>query len=114
MVVMIVSTLMVFLIVIVPHINPYRSSKQIALKFDQLTPANEELVFYSRIKESALFYTHRKARVLKGSEELKSFLASDQKVYCLITRKRLARLSLMPYVVERQGDKLLISNSKSL
>jgi 4-amino-4-deoxy-L-arabinose transferase-like glycosyltransferase len=110
---MIMSALLIFLILIVPSINPYRSTKQLAEKLDRLIAEREDLVFYSRIKESALFYTHRKARVLERPDELKDYLASDKKVYCIITRKKLARLSLMPYVVARQGDKLLISNSKS-
>ena len=114
LVAMMMSTLLLFLIVIVPATNPYRSTKQLAARLDRLIPVNEDLVFYSRIKESALFYTDRKARELESLEELKDYLASDKKVYCLITRKKLARLSLMPYVVERQGDKLLISNNKSL
>jgi 4-amino-4-deoxy-L-arabinose transferase-like glycosyltransferase len=113
LVVMIMSALLIFLILIVPSINPYRSTQQLAEKLDRLIAENEDLVFYSRIKESALFYTHRKARVLEQPDELKAYLASDKKVYCIITRKKLARLSLMPYVVARQGDKLLISNSKS-
>jgi len=45
---------------------------------------------------------------------LKDYLASDQRVYAIATGKRLARLSLRSYVVDRQGDKLLISNKKSL
>jgi 4-amino-4-deoxy-L-arabinose transferase-like glycosyltransferase len=113
LVAMVVSTILIFLILIVPSINPYRSTKQLAGKLDRLIPADEDLVFYRRIKESALFYTHRKARVLMNPEELKDYLASDKKVYCIITRKKLARMPLMPYVVERHGDKLLISNNKS-
>jgi len=70
-------------------------------------------VFYRGIRESALFYTHRRAQSLKTAEQLKDYLASDQRVYAITTRKRLARLPFRPYVVERQGDKLLISNKKS-
>jgi 4-amino-4-deoxy-L-arabinose transferase-like glycosyltransferase len=110
---MIVSTLLLFLIIVVPSINPYRSTKQLADKADHLIARNGDLVFYSRIKESALFYTHRKARVLEHPRELKDYLSSDNQVYCIITKKKLARLPLMPYVVARQGDKLLISNNKS-
>jgi 4-amino-4-deoxy-L-arabinose transferase-like glycosyltransferase len=113
LVAMVMSALLIFLILIVPSINPYRSTKQLAEKFDRLIAEKEDLVFYSRIKESALFYTHRKARVLEHPDDLKDYLASDKKVYCIITRKKLARLPLMPYVVARQGDKLLISNNKS-
>jgi len=110
---MTVSAILLFLLMIVPSVNPYRSTKQLSQKYDQLIPANEKLVFYRRIRESALFYSHRRAQVLKTAEQLKDYLASDQRVYAITTRKRLARLSFGPYVVERQGDKLLISNKKS-
>jgi 4-amino-4-deoxy-L-arabinose transferase-like glycosyltransferase len=110
---MTVSAMLLFVLLIVPSVNPYRSTKQLSQKYDQLIPANEKLVFYRRIRESALFYSHRQAQVLKTDEQLKDYLASDQRVYAITTRKRLARLSFRPYVVERQGDKLLISNKKS-
>ena len=110
---MTVSAILIFILTIVPSVNPYRSMKQLSRKYDQLLPANEKLVFYRRIRDSALFYSHRRAEVLKTAEQLKDYLASDQRVYAVTTRKRLARLSFRPYVVERQGDKLLISNKKS-
>ena len=62
---------------------------------------------------SALFYSNRRAQVLKTAEQLKDHLAADQLVYAITSRKRLARLSFKHYVVERQGDRLLISNKKS-
>ena len=110
---MTVSSILLFLVMIIPSVNPYRSTRELAQKYDQLVPANEKLVFHRRINESALFYTHRQAQVLKTGEQLQDYLASDQRVYAITTRKRLARLSFRPYVVERQGDKLVISNKKS-
>jgi 4-amino-4-deoxy-L-arabinose transferase-like glycosyltransferase len=108
-----VSAILLFLLMIVPSVNPYRSTKQLSKKYDQLVPANEKLVFYRGIRESALFYTNRRAQSLKTAEQLKDYLASDQRVYAITTRKRLARLPFRPYVVARQGDKFLISNKKS-
>jgi hypothetical protein len=70
-------------------------------------------VFYRGIKESSLFYTLRRGQSLKTAEQLKDYLVSDQRVHAITPRKRLARLPFKPYVVERQGDKLLISNKKS-
>ena len=110
---MTVSGMLLFLLMIVPSVNPYRSTKLLSQKYDQLLPAEEKMVFYRRIKDSALFYSNRRAQELKTAEQLKDYLASDQQVYAIATRKRLARLSFKPYVVERQGDKLLISNKKS-
>ena len=110
---MVVSTMILFLVIIVPAINPYRSTKELALKYDQLIPAQEKFMFYSRIRESALFYTDRKASVLDNPAQLRDYLSAERRVYCIITRKWLARLALAPYVVDRHGDKLLISNKNS-
>jgi 4-amino-4-deoxy-L-arabinose transferase-like glycosyltransferase len=109
---MTISAMFLFLLVIVPSVNPYRSTKVLAKKYDQLIAGNEKLAFYRRIRDSALFYTHRQARVLKTADQLKAYLATDQRVYAIITRKRFARLPFRPYIAERQGDKLLISNIK--
>ncbi|MGD8715306.1 MAG: hypothetical protein PVG70_12220, partial [Desulfobacterales bacterium] len=109
----VVSTLIIFLQIIVPSVNPYRSSREFARLYDQLIPPDEKLVFYRRIKESALFYTNRKAIVLKTPDAISEYLDSPQRVFCIVTRKRLANLESMPYVVEQQGDKLLISNRKT-
>ncbi len=109
---MTMSAILLFLFMIVPSVNSYRSTKQLSQKYDQLIPANEKLVFYRRIKETALFYTNRQAQVLETAEQLKNYLDSDQRVYAIITRRRFAGLSFRPYVVERQGNKLLISNKK--
>ena len=109
-----VSALLLFLLVIVPSVNPYRSTKELSQKYDKLIPENEKLAFYRRIKDSALFYSDRQALALKTAEQLKDYLASDQRVYAIITRKRYADLPFRPNIVARQGDKLLISNKNSL
>jgi len=111
-IVTVVFTLIVFLLIIVPSVNPYRSSREFARLYDQLIPPGEKLAFYRRIKESALFYTNRKAIVLRTPNALSEYLNSPQRVFCVITKKRLEHLESMPYVVEQQGDKLLISNRK--
>lgn len=109
---MMIIVLLFFLFRIAPMVNPYRSTKELARTYDRLIPPDERLVFYRRIKDSALFYTHRKASVLADPEQLKAYLTADKRVYCIISRKRLAEQKLMPYVVECQGDSLLISNKK--
>jgi 4-amino-4-deoxy-L-arabinose transferase-like glycosyltransferase len=111
---MIVAALFCFLLLIAPSVNAYRSTKQLAQKYDQLLPPNESLTFYHRIRESALFYTNRTARVLNSAEQLQEYLASPQRVYCIISRRNLENLKSKHYVVARYGDKLLISNRKPL
>ena len=110
---MTVSAILLFLLVIVPSVNPYRSTKVLAQKYDNLLPENVKFVFYRRIKDSALFYSDRQALVLKTSDQLKDYLASDQIVYALISRKRYADLPFRPRIAERYGNKFIVSNEKS-
>ncbi|UCD81310.1 MAG: glycosyltransferase family 39 protein [Desulfobacterales bacterium] len=110
----VVTSLHFFLLVIVPSINPYRSTRELALRYDHLIPGDEEFTFYSRIKESALFYTGRRARVLENPAQLHDYLNSDKRVFCIITRKRYSELKTPVNVVAQQGDKFLISNKNLL
>ena len=107
---MTVCAMLIFILLVVPSVNPYRTTRQLSQKYDRLAPANEKFVFYRRIRDSALFYSHRQARVLKTEEQLKNYLASDRQVYAITTRKRFERLSFKPFILDRQGDRLLISN----
>jgi 4-amino-4-deoxy-L-arabinose transferase-like glycosyltransferase len=110
LVVMVVTTLHLFMLMIVPSINPYRSARELALQYDRLLPPGAKFVFYRRINESALFYTGRGANVLRNPDQLHKYMASDKRVFCIITRNRYAELNTPLYVVAQAGDKLLISN----
>jgi 4-amino-4-deoxy-L-arabinose transferase-like glycosyltransferase len=112
LVTMVVSALLIFIMLIVGEINPYRSTRELAREYDRLAPAGEKIVFYRRIKDSALFYTRRQARVLETEKQLRAFLASDKRVFCILNRNRLAKKRPAPYVVKRYGNNLLISNKK--
>jgi 4-amino-4-deoxy-L-arabinose transferase-like glycosyltransferase len=111
---MVVTTLHVFMLVIVPSVNPYRSTRELALQYDRLIPPGDKFTFYRRIKESALFYTGRRADVLKKPHQLQDYLDSDKPVFCIITRQRYSEVKIPAYVVAQQGDKLLISNKNLL
>ena len=41
--------------------NPYRSTKGFALKLDRMLAPGEKMVFGRVMRDSALFYTNRKA-----------------------------------------------------
>lgn len=112
LVTMVVSALLIFITLIVGDINAYRSTRELAREYDRLAPPGEKIVFYRRIKDSALFYTPRRARVLETEKQLRDYLAADKRVFCILTRNRLVKKQPLPYVVGRQGDKLLISNKK--
>jgi len=107
---MVVTTLHVFMLVIVPSVNPYRSTKELALQYDRLLAPGEKFTFCGRIKETALFYTGRRAQVVKKTDQMQNYLDSDKREYCIITRSRYSELTKPVYVVAQQGDKLLVSN----
>ena len=102
---------------IVPYINPYRSTKGLAQKLDTLLPREEKLTFYNRLQDTALFYTDRKATVFRDLQSLREFLASDERVFCVIKKRYYDALEgYLPtvHVWDREGDKLLVSNTKPL
>ncbi|MEJ2170503.1 MAG: glycosyltransferase family 39 protein, partial [Desulfobacterales bacterium] len=112
---MIATTLLLFLLVFAPAVNPFRSTKQLAAEYDRLAPEDERFVFYGRILESALFYHDRKAIVLDTPEELQQYLNSNNRVYCILTTKDMRRIADLRQsfdVVGQQANKFLITNKR--
>ena len=112
---MIVIGLMLFLVLIVPYINPYRSTKGLAEIVDPLLPQGEKLTFFHRLQDTTLFYTDRKATILWGKKSIVDLLASDERVFCVMEKKYFDDLKTdLPgaHVWAEEGDKLLISNMK--
>ncbi len=113
----VVVGILMFLLLIVPYINPYRSTKGLAATLDPLLPKGEKLTFFHREKDSALFYTDRKAAIIRGQPALAEHLASKKRVFCVIEKKHFDRLvGFLPtaYIWAQEGNKLLISNTKPL
>ena len=111
------AALIVFVILaIAPRVSPYRSTRTLARSLDAVLPAGEDLVFYRRVRDSALFYTDRQATVLRQPEELLEHLGSDRSAFCLLAERDLERLGerfrTFP-VRDRVGNLLLISNRTS-
>ena len=112
---MVSSTALLFLLLMVPSINPYRSTKEVACKFDAMQPQSENLVFFAKALDSALFYSNRGVLVLNNPQQLKAYLMSKKKVYCILKSDDLELIeNLKPYfdIVDRAGNKLLIANKK--
>jgi 4-amino-4-deoxy-L-arabinose transferase-like glycosyltransferase len=111
----IVSAIFFFLLVVVPQMNPYRSTKGFALKLDRMLAPGEKLVFGRVMRDSALFYTNRKAVLLTTRKELTGFLGSSERVYCVIRRSLVesdARLRDIAHIIDQEGHKVIISNQK--
>lgn len=115
----IVLAMLFALLVVVPLMNPYRSTKGFALRLDRMLAPGEKLVFGRVMRDSALFYTNRKALLLTTRKELTSFLGSDERVFCVIRRSLIERLIEtddklrgMVHVIDQEGHKAIVSNKK--
>jgi 4-amino-4-deoxy-L-arabinose transferase-like glycosyltransferase len=99
-----------FALLIVPAMNPHRSSRQMAHAVDELLPADEPIACYGRMRDSALFYTDRLIRVIRTQEELRALLDTDEPSYCILKSRRYRQLGLDDPVVAEIGDDMLVSN----
>jgi len=108
--------LMVFIeLTIIPSIDPYFSTRDLALRLDRMIPPGEKLVFINSGKEAALFYTGRKARILRTPKETIDFLSQDKRVFCIVNKGLYAdldKVKKISYIIDEQGGKLIISNRK--
>lgn len=112
----VVSVVLFIILAMLPSIDAYRSTKGLARELDMMLPPGGKLVFFDKLRDSALFYTNRRAIVLSAPQQLKDFLASDSRVFCVIDREdfeKFDRLRHTTYVLGREGRKLLISNRQS-
>jgi len=101
--------------VLLLEVDPYRSAKSMALRLDARLPPGEPIYFYRFINDSATFYTDRRGELILGPENLEKLLASDRRAFCFVQEKHIDDLDHLkqPYhVVDREGNKLIISNRK--
>jgi 4-amino-4-deoxy-L-arabinose transferase-like glycosyltransferase len=102
-----------FMLLIVPAMNPHRSSREMAHTVDRLLPAGEPIVCYGRMRDSALFYTDRLIRVIHSPGELRGLLEADWPSYCIIKSEQYGKLGFEHPVVTEIGDDVLVSNRAS-
>ena len=113
---LIVTAAVFFLLVdraIFPSLNPYFTTKRLAQKLDRWVPPGEKLAFINSVKDTALFYTDRRALLLRTPGEAFDFLRQDQRVYCIVNKrlyKDLDRVREISHIIEEEGGKLIISN----
>ena len=95
---------------LLPVIDVYRTSRDVALALDEQLPASEPLVFYPDLRESALFYTDRRGVELKHPEQLEAYLARPGAV-CVIDASRtdsIEHLSSRYRETGRWGNKIVV------
>ena len=93
--------------------NLHQSSRQMALRLDELLADGESIVCYSRARYSALFYTDRPVRVIKSPKELSELMSTDGRAYCVISSSRYHKIGFQAPIVYEIGDDLLISNRRA-
>jgi len=113
---MVTSLFLLFLIFIVPVLGPNISGKELALKLDRLMKPGESIKFYLKARSSFLFYTDRKAELLQNPQQLKDYMNSGQRVYCVFKHddwEDVENLHGAMQIVAQVGDKLIITNKRS-
>jgi 4-amino-4-deoxy-L-arabinose transferase-like glycosyltransferase len=98
---------------VMPAIDPFRSTKNLAIKLDDILEPAENLLFYGREKPSALFYTNRKATRL-SHQELRKLMDSSKTIYCIVSRddwdEELSNDEKFATILIKDGDRLIIRN----
>ncbi len=103
---------LVFIVLVAPVVNPYRSSKALAQRMDAMASRGQKIVFFRRIRESAVFYTGRKVVRLRHDPQLIQYLKSNKSALIIMHKRHLERvesLKSLGYVVDREGNDVLIA-----
>jgi 4-amino-4-deoxy-L-arabinose transferase-like glycosyltransferase len=111
----VVSVILFLNLAIIPAVNSYRSTKRLALEIDKMLEPGEKVAFGRFLRHSVLFYTNRKALVLKNYQELMGFLNSPKRVYCILKKssyEELKGVKEKAYVIDQEGNRLIVSNQK--
>ena len=112
---LVVAFLFYLFLFIAPGVNPLRSAKAIVPTLESMLEPGEKIVFYKRLKDSAMFYTDREAIRLDAPEELAEHLRRGG-APCVVDTKFLDEiepLSPLFRVVERQGNAVIIEASSA-
>ena len=108
----VMAGLLLFATWIGPTMDPYRSTREMALVFDRRLPPGAPMVFHWREKDSAQFYTDRLGGVLP-TREVEEYLRAEEEVLFVSDLRHLHHLREYRErfgFVNRIGDKVLISN----
>ena len=105
-----------FSLLLVPAMSPFRSTRNLALRLDAVLPPGQDLHFFWRWQDTAIFYARRNATTLRRRKDLAALLASDERFYCIIERRHLPKIVQLSdsfHVVAVHGDRYVISNRDS-
>ena len=109
---LVVCEILLFFLLVAPMINPYRSTKALALRLDKRVAPGKPLVFVYFLKDTALFYTDRKGVILRQRGELIEYLKSNPQAFVVIEKKYYEEIPLLKNisdVVDKEGNTLVIA-----
>jgi 4-amino-4-deoxy-L-arabinose transferase-like glycosyltransferase len=111
--------MLLFVCVLAPAVEPYRSSKAVGARLDALLAPGAPMAIYRRIHgigDAALFYSGRTGVAIEDPPDLERFLADRRPVYCIVgdrywedfpdaLRERIE-------VLYHEGDKSVVTNRR--
>jgi 4-amino-4-deoxy-L-arabinose transferase-like glycosyltransferase len=102
---------------VLPKITPFKSPKNLSLRLKALTPPDNPVIFYPRLREPVVFYSDRHATVIRTMDGMEQYLSSAERVFCVMSIKDYEelkqRLTLEAYVIDQEGYMVVISNQRS-
>ncbi len=105
-----IVTLVLVLELVMPFFDGHRSSRDLARRLDEFLPAGQPVAFYRRIKESVLYYSGRRALLINRRLDLRDYLQSSNRVYCIVEERSIERVGRLAHAVENVGGKVIVSN----
>jgi hypothetical protein len=108
----VISAILLFTVLILPSMIPYRSTKGLALKMDALVPPGEPFLFFDSRRDTALFYTNRKGIFLNSYDQLVQHLMSSKDKFAVVDEDNLRKFPMIEKVariVDREGNAVLVT-----
>jgi hypothetical protein len=109
---LVISAILLFMVLILPAMIPFRSTKTLAIKMDALVPPGEPLVCFDSRRDTALFYTGRKGLFLHDYKQLIQYLISHKGSFAIVDEDNLRKfpiLNKVAQIVEREGNAVLMT-----
>jgi hypothetical protein len=92
--------------------NPVQSSRELVREMDRLVPVGEPLTMVGKLRDTALFYTDRRVRLLPDDDPaaLVDHLRAGRSAYCLINAATWEDWGRPANLVAALGRDVIVSN----
>lgn len=97
-----------------PDMNPYKSSREIAIELDSLLPPGEKFRYLGhKAMDTTVFYSRRQGIAFATEQQLEQYLDTEQRVYALVqtdARTESEAFKGNYHVIKIIGNKAIVSN----